>query len=230
MAFQEWPTPAPLAGVKSRKRAIFEVLDGAQLDVNGEVLEVSDIVRLTLGSRVCAHCQAGHALTGLLLGHGELARGRAFRNEGLAVVHLGPHLLRGCGGGAARAAGAVGRYGAAVAAALEGRPHVVVLDEARESGDKAWAHAFRQLLCGEALRSFRGAVVVRAEVETPAVQRACAEHWAVVGERLWQLEMAAVDLEVMSNDPEMEGGLDAVEEAVPEVLDCALQLIEVGGA
>mmetsp|Transcript_54335 Transcript_54335/g.174219 ORF Transcript_54335/g.174219 Transcript_54335/m.174219 type:complete len:229 (-) Transcript_54335:245-931(-) len=222
-----WPTPAPLEGVKSRKRAIFRVTEGAEIPVNGEALTVSGVVQLTLGSRVAAVCEAGHALTEVLLGQLEL-QGPVFRNEGLSVALLGPHL------GGPAGAGRAARLAAAVATVLEARPQVVVLDEAREADCKAWARAFRLLLRSEALRSFRGAVVVRAGEPTPAVRRACGEHWAVVGERLWQLEMADEPPDALASDPEVfEEALeveDAMSAGVPQFPVCALPVVEVGGA
>mmetsp|Transcript_36999 Transcript_36999/g.73221 ORF Transcript_36999/g.73221 Transcript_36999/m.73221 type:complete len:198 (+) Transcript_36999:102-695(+) len=184
MVLEQWPMPRPLAGVKSRKRAVFEVPAGAALPISGNASVVSAIMKLTLNSRVAAAGDAGHALTELLLGRLELAQGEVFRNEGLVVAHLGPHLSGGCTLVPPRVA-----WEAAVDAALARQPQVVVLDEARGSGNEAWAHTFNQLLCSEALRTFRGAVVVRTEVQTPAVQRACAEYWALEGQRLRQLDL-----------------------------------------
>jgi len=197
---EEWPAPAPLEGVKSRKRAIFEVRPGAEVPIGDGILLVAGTIALTLESRVAATSEAGAALVALLLGNGELTAGSVWRHEGIVVSRIGPDLAAATGGTA----------GAALSAALERRPQVVILEEAHREGD--WVRTFHDILGSDALRTFRGAVVVWAAEETRAVRRACSERWAVVGEQLWQLEVELLGADVLV-DPEetAETGADARE-------------------
>lgn len=154
-----WQPPLELAGVKSRKRSIFEVAFGS-LEVEEEVSGINRLcgLKLTLESRVCALGAPGRRAVELLLGQRKLKSGKVKRHENLHVVHLGPHLA---------AADSVEEHLASCAAALATRPQVVVL-ESRSScaAEDAWAAAFDELL-GEALQSFRGALVVAVDDECP---------------------------------------------------------------
>lgn len=134
-----WPRPAPLEGVKSRARAVFELRD-AVVRVGGEDCRCGEL-DLTLQSRVVAVGDAGHALASLLLGNAEPKSGLARRHEQLKVCRLGPHLEPG-----------------ALDDALRGQPHVVILEEG-PVGDP-WRGTFAALVAGQAVRHFEGAVVV----------------------------------------------------------------------
>uniref|UniRef100_A0A7S4R4J4 N-acetyltransferase domain-containing protein n=1 Tax=Alexandrium monilatum TaxID=311494 RepID=A0A7S4R4J4_9DINO len=221
---EAWPPPAPLEGVKSRRRALFALAEGSELAVEGgETLVASMSIALKLESRIAAVTVPGRALVGLLLGERQLTAGQSQRHQDLAVTHLGPHL-------AAEASAAVprpccGDHLAAVAAALQGRPQVVVLDEGRAAGDEAWAVVFRQLLESEALKAYRGAVVVQAAEEIALVKRACAERWVAVGQQLWQVEDSStpgIEEEEEEQEEEMSSAGDTSEEIVEDALSATL--------
>eukprot|EP00747_Dinoflagellata_sp_TGD_P168509 gnl/TRDRNA2_/TRDRNA2_195033_c0_seq1.p1 gnl/TRDRNA2_/TRDRNA2_195033_c0~~gnl/TRDRNA2_/TRDRNA2_195033_c0_seq1.p1 ORF type:complete len:336 (+),score=86.85 gnl/TRDRNA2_/TRDRNA2_195033_c0_seq1:138-1145(+) len=160
-----WPMPAPLEGVKSRKRAIFELLPVETEAKEGEAIPG---VTLTLGSRLMAVGEAAYTLKMLLLGAKDAADGLVKRHTGLNVLELRPSTD--------------GAHEAAVAEAFHReRPHVVLIEEARKEGDAAWAQTFDELLKGEALAAFRGAVVICAEQVTDAISSVCPECWQAPG-------------------------------------------------
>lgn len=181
MALQlSWPLPQPLEGVKSRKRHIFAVAS-AQLHVGkGQVVTASDL-SLTLESRIAAVGEAGSAVvTAWLLGaagaegEGQEPPSGMLRHGGLTVACFGP-----------------GRLGSSSAVAMatllaEQRPQVVVLDEAREAGDAAWKQTYAEVLHSEALRAYRGAVVVCTAEEPRHLAQVCSECWTVAGGVLCQ--------------------------------------------
>ncbi|CAK0845498.1 unnamed protein product [Prorocentrum cordatum] len=134
-----WPRPAPLEGVKSRARAVFELRD-AVVRVGEEDCCCGQL-DVTLQSRAVAVGDAGRALTSLLLGHAEPKSGLARRHEQLKVCRLGPDMEPG-----------------ALDDALRGQPHVVVLEEG--PSDDPWRGTFAALVAGQAVRHFEGAVVV----------------------------------------------------------------------
>lgn len=190
-----WPSPKPLEGVKSRKRHVFKV-ESAKLQVGkGQVVVASDL-SLTLASRVAALGEAGSAaVTDWLLGaavanaesEGQEPPSGMLRHEGLNVVCFGP-----------------GRPGSSCAVAMaallaDERPQVVVLDEAREAGDAAWKQTYEEVLQSEALRAYRGAVVVCAAEETRHLAQVCSECWTLAEG-------------VLSQEPCLEVILDALEE------------------
>lgn len=173
-----WQTPLELAGVKSRKRPIFEVALGS---LESDAVGINRIcgLKLTLGSRVCALGAAGRIAVDLLLDQRKLKSGKVQRHENLHVVHLGPHL--------ASDSSSVEEHLASCAVALATRPQVVVL-EARSPCAEAWNAAFDELL-GEALQSFRGALVVAGE-ECPSSLEGC-QCWSGTVGWLWQQQMTS---------------------------------------
>lgn len=102
-----------------------------------------------------------------------MSSGQVSRHSDLSVLCLGPKELSVQNGS--------NYHEAAVAAVIQCRPHILVLDEALELGDAAWKQAFDQFIGSEELRSFRGAVVVCAATETSCLRRLCLEHWVITG-------------------------------------------------
>lgn len=182
--------PLPLEGVKSRKRAIFGVEDAA-VGVGGDVCRISS-VKVALESRIIAAGEAGRVATDVLLGKRDLASGKAVRQAGLTVLHLGPHL-------AGAASATVEQHRAAVVAAWEVRPHVVVLDEGIEAGDSEWAKIFQQLLECEDIRGFRGAVIFCVSDEQPAARCFCSERWARDGDWIFQEKITGNMFEILED-------------------------------
>lgn len=109
--------------------------------------------------------------------------GELSRQYGLLVCHLGPHLLENV------EQHSVELYLQLAAAALENRPHVLILDEAAGAGNEDWSQAFHQLLHHQAMHEFRGAVVICAAEETQDMRRICKHRWTGAGEWFWQESM-----------------------------------------
>lgn len=174
-----WQSPLELAGVKSRKRPVFEVALG-NLESNAAGVNRICGLKLTLGSRVCALGAAGRIAVDLLLDQRKLKSGKVQRHENLHVVHLGPHL--------ASDPSSVEEHLASCAVALATRPQVVVLDARSPCAAEAWNAAFEELL-GEALQNFRGALVVAGE-ECPSLLESC-ECWSGTAGWLWQRQMTS---------------------------------------
>lgn len=174
-----WQSPLELAGVKSRKRLVFEVALG---NLESDAAGINRIcgLKLTLGSRVCALGAAGRIAVDLLLDQRKLKSGKVQRHENLHVVHLGPHL--------ASDLSSVEEHLASCAVALATRPQVVVLEARSPCAAEAWNAAFDELL-GEALQSFRGALVVAGE-ECPSPLEGC-QCWAGTVGWLWQQQMTS---------------------------------------
>mmetsp|Transcript_20074 Transcript_20074/g.40739 ORF Transcript_20074/g.40739 Transcript_20074/m.40739 type:complete len:393 (-) Transcript_20074:362-1540(-) len=206
-----WPLPAPLEGVKSRKRVVFEVAQ-AELAVGDGVSRISRLT-LNLFSRIAAIGEAGFAAVELLLGTRDPPPGGVRRTGGLRAVHLGPGLA---GPGASEA-----EHAAAILAALQSRPQVVVLDEASAAGDAVWARVFGAVVGQKLLASFRGAVVLCAAEEAAAVAGFCHERWVAAAGWLWQEEISGDTFElsedVLAGALGAAGGhLEAVEELSEE--------------
>lgn len=175
-----WQEPLPLQGVKSRRRAIFEVPKAYFKSNCEKSINTFSYLKLSLESRVAAIGSVGRAAPELLLGSRKLVTGNIFRHDGLSVLHLGPHLISGA------MTQSVGSYLAAASCALAQRPHVVVLDEAAEALNEAWSQAFSFLLGSEAMLTFRGALVICVAEETPAIKQICGQRWTGAAEWLWQ--------------------------------------------
>lgn len=196
---KSWPAPAPLEGLKSRKKPIFKVVSATLGDGGARVAGIS----LTLDSRVAAVGDPSRAAIELLLGDAAVVDGKAQPHEGLSVARLGPHLA---GPGASAEAHCV-----AVAAALaELRPQVVVLEEAAEAKCEGWAQTFSELLRSEAARTFRGALVARVARESPPLRKLCAERWVGEAGRVWQEELPSTGPEIIEDA--LGGGLRPSEE------------------
>eukprot|EP00747_Dinoflagellata_sp_TGD_P166734 gnl/TRDRNA2_/TRDRNA2_189988_c0_seq1.p1 gnl/TRDRNA2_/TRDRNA2_189988_c0~~gnl/TRDRNA2_/TRDRNA2_189988_c0_seq1.p1 ORF type:complete len:389 (+),score=49.92 gnl/TRDRNA2_/TRDRNA2_189988_c0_seq1:172-1338(+) len=172
MALSEWPVPQPLVGVKSRKRAIFEIKTGeVTVGTGGDKVSQITGVQLALESRIAAVGEEGLAVAQLVLGARELVKGEATQHDNLTMAHLGPHLAGGQGASAEE-------YAAAVAAAMQTKPQVVVLSQALSEGDEAWSRTFTDCVCDDGpVRAFAGAVVICVDQMTFAVSEACSKQW-----------------------------------------------------
>lgn len=189
-----WPAPAALAGVKSRKRPIFQV-EAGEVALGGCKACSTSGLALTLESRVVALGEGGQGAVALLLGGEE---GAVSRHAQLHVAHLGPHL--------AGATASIQEHVTAVAAALRNKPQVVVVEEGVQAGAEAWLQTFRGLLRGEGLHSFKGAVVVCAAEETLAVRRVCCERWSLISGELRQADVGKSSLDVIEDALAAESG------------------------
>lgn len=179
-----WPRPLPLEGVKSRKRPIFEVPKASFKSNDTHSMNTFTDLELTLESRVAvAGDRLCRSTIDLLLGTRKLVTGELSRQYGLLVCHLGPHLMKNL------EQDSVELYLQVAAAALEQRPHVLILDEAQLTGSEVWSQAFHQLLHHQSLHEFRGAVVICAAEETQGIRRICQQRWTGAGEWLWQESM-----------------------------------------
>jgi hypothetical protein len=143
-----------------------------------------------------------------LLAEAEAASG-VRRHADLSVAYFGPDCL---------AAAEAGDSAVAVLAAAlaEQRPHVVVLDEAWEkSSSSSWGHGFSEVLSSDALRSFRGAVVVCAPEESQDFMQPCSECWtATAKDGLHQAPCLRIIEDALANS----AGSDAAEAAEADAL------------
>lgn len=190
-----WPKPAPLIGVKSRKKVLFSASKSRFEPSRDQTVNAFSGLTLTLESRIAAIGETGCASIGLLLNTRKLVTGIVTRHDGLTVGHLGPHLLE-------TPAQSIEEYLVAMNIVLEQRPQVVILDEAATVGNKAWSETFMSILGSEALHAFRGAVVICVAKETTMVTQICTQRWTGNGERLWQ------------EDIKDDGSLDCLEDQI----------------
>uniref|UniRef100_A0A7S1RQH9 N-acetyltransferase domain-containing protein n=1 Tax=Alexandrium catenella TaxID=2925 RepID=A0A7S1RQH9_ALECA len=204
-----WPLPAPLEGVKSRKRVIFEVAQ-AELAVGDGVSRISRLT-LNLFSRIAAIGEAGFAVVELLLGRASLPPTKVKSTQGLGAVHLGPFLA---GVGATEE-----EHATAIVEALQSRAQIIVLDEAAVAGDAAWARVFDAIVGGKMLASFRGAVVICASDETLAVKAFCHERWIAAAGWLWQEEISTDAFEISEDVLGSSAGADASREDLLKAVD-----------
>lgn len=159
MSTAQWPTPRALEGVKSRKRAIFELEDEV-VEVRSGQCKVSGI-SLTLESRVVAVGQAGLAAANVLLGLQKPSSGSSRKHDQLEVVHLGPHLAD-CDD---------------IAGLLEAKPQVVVLSDDVADSQSNWAVRFRDIVRSTQVAMFQGALVICVEHEARLPHELCATRW-----------------------------------------------------
>jgi len=169
-----WPEPEPLEGVKSKNMAIFDVSE-AEIELATEQCKV-DGIKLSLSSRILAIGEGGRAIVRILKEEANVLSGQIWRRAKLNVLHLAPqnfssHLIG-------------EKFITAINAAMEVRPHVVVVDECLESQNAGWAEAFSRVLSSDAFLNFGGAVVVLCSDETLSVSRLCPETWMVLGSSL----------------------------------------------
>lgn len=165
----KWATPAPLAGVKSRKKNVFE-FKPVQTGSRDEKSPESHLA-LTLESRISVVGPEARLAVAILLGEAiqQGIEGVEERHPSLNILHLCPAQLT------------AGDYVEAIPSAIAAlRPHVIVLDEARDAKCGAWASAFGDVLICDALRSFKGAVVVCVERGSRALTRICSERWVMI--------------------------------------------------
>ncbi|CAK8998492.1 Hypothetical protein SCF082_LOCUS5667 [Durusdinium trenchii] len=169
-----WQAPRELSGVKSRKRAVFEIpLGSMDAASNAGIHRVSGL-KVSLESRISALGSGGRVAVELLLGRP--LKGQVHRHEELQVAHLSSNL--------AGDEATVGEHLEAVKSILETRPQVVVLDS---QGNASWTAAFQMLLqAKEALRGFRGAIVLVVDEESEAIKEMCSQRWRQGGSWLWQ--------------------------------------------
>lgn len=157
-----WPQPAPLEGVKSKKRAIFELHEGA-VCIGNEKCSIAK-VEVSLCSRVAAVGKEGRAVADVLLGSQELVVPETQRrHENLVVAHLGSHILD----------------AGALADTFERRPQVVVISQPN-SADEPWSVLFAELLKAECLRKFQGAIIFCVDHEIMIPTDLCQISWVAV--------------------------------------------------
>lgn len=165
-----WLAPAPLEGVKSRKKPLFKI-DQATVTLDDSGIEVSGLA-LTLDSRIAAIGDAGRSLVDMLLSG--CVPAKAYVHESLNCFHVGPHL--------AGATASYEQHKKAVSDGLRKKPHVVILDEAlsarsKTHGTREWLRFFSEILRSESFAAFKGAIVVCSCEETFAVRKLCSERW-----------------------------------------------------
>eukprot|EP00928_Gymnodinium_smaydae_P084040 TRINITY_DN6727_c0_g1_i2.p1 TRINITY_DN6727_c0_g1~~TRINITY_DN6727_c0_g1_i2.p1 ORF type:complete len:568 (+),score=105.36 TRINITY_DN6727_c0_g1_i2:208-1911(+) len=194
-----WPLPRRIAGLKSRRRAVFRISEEAEVAVNPDAgakpLRAACDLQLTLESRVAVVGGEGlcRAIAALLEGacgeekENEQQDGRRdglLRQAGLHAVVLGPRA----GSGGADVA-------AEVAEALRSRPQVVVLDEAYELGNGAWTRTFNDIVNSQAFMSFQGAIVVFVRRQTKLLATLCPETWVQIGNRVQAVPSCELSIE-----------------------------------
>lgn len=187
----DWPTPLPLEGVKSRKRAIFEV-SSVDVAVEKNTVRATNLC-LSLESRVVAVGSAGEIAVSLLLETLNASAGQQSRHPSLKVLQLSPSDM------SVQVAAGIDYPEAVSMAIRQHRPHILILSEASESGDSAWREAFLELLCSTQLRSFRGAVLVCSALESDIVHQLCSERWVVANGRMCQQPCLEVILDSLSS-------------------------------
>jgi GNAT superfamily N-acetyltransferase len=161
----DWLTPTPLEGVKSRKRVVLQVESTETLTSSG-AFKVGDLA-LSLSSRILAVGDAGQVAANLLM-HSEGFPVK--RHQDLKVLYLEPSTFMDVDASLG--------YALAIASALkEQKPHIVLLSESEPSKDPAWQIVFDELVKGEDMWKFRGAVVICATKESSTLQKKCSERW-----------------------------------------------------
>lgn len=193
-----WPDPLPLAGLKSKKRAIFELHDAKLHDEGCTVAKIS----LTLSSRVIAVGKAGQAAADVLLGSQELLLADAqYRIDKLVVVHLGSDIVD----------------EDALAAALEVLPHIVVLSQPL-STHEPWARLFTELVAGDTLLKFKGGILFCVDHEEAIPSYLCQTAWVARGGRI-RVEEVCVGLRVIDDVCKHFKTLSHVEPLIAQITD-----------
>eukprot|EP00928_Gymnodinium_smaydae_P011210 TRINITY_DN14163_c0_g2_i1.p1 TRINITY_DN14163_c0_g2~~TRINITY_DN14163_c0_g2_i1.p1 ORF type:complete len:371 (-),score=64.46 TRINITY_DN14163_c0_g2_i1:326-1438(-) len=185
-----WAKPAPLEGVKSRKRELFG-LEACAIVIDDFEHSTSSL-KVTLESRIVAVGIEGRSLVEVLLEKRSLARGRVSRHEQLRVAHIGSHL-------AGASAASVEDHVASIEAVLREQPQVLVIDDVCACGDEAWAVVFAALMEGEAVRTFQGAVVVCVDDERKTSAFSRIERWTGAAGWLWQEKVEGDSLEILED-------------------------------
>ncbi|CAK8998542.1 Protein TAPT1-like [Durusdinium trenchii] len=177
-----WQAPRELSGVKSRKRAVFEIpLGSMDAASNAGIHRVSGL-KVSLESRISALGSGGRVAVELLLGRP--LKGQVHRHEELQVAHLSSNL--------AGDEATVGEHLEAVKSILETR-----LDMLAAAGggfgltgkcflDRCIPDAAAGIQAKEALRGFRGAIVLVVDEESEAIKEMCSQRWRQGGSWLWQ--------------------------------------------
>jgi GNAT superfamily N-acetyltransferase len=148
-------------------------------------------VAVTMESRIAAVGDGAQAAVALLLGDAQEDSGTVTRHASLLVANLGPHL----GGSSASSS----EHAAAVAAALEKKPQVVILREALSGGD-GWARTFQDIIRGQALAGFKGAVIVACDRDvTFAIRRVCSEQWYTSKTEVMQQDMPGRQFQIIED-------------------------------
>lgn len=199
-----FPDPLPLEGVKSRKREIYGLENGT-VHVGNESCFIQK-VSLSLSSRVVAIGKEGKALADVLCGSQEiLSDGIPYRCDNLAVLHLGSHIVD----------------QDTLTCALESKPQVVILSEPL-SLDEPWAEIFSQLVTSDALRNFRGALVICVDNEEALPSGLCQTRWVALGGRLRAEEVCAglIVIDDICNKARTDTSLEAI---LPQITDLVHQ-------
>eukprot|EP00929_Paragymnodinium_shiwhaense_P062059 TRINITY_DN30991_c0_g1_i1.p1 TRINITY_DN30991_c0_g1~~TRINITY_DN30991_c0_g1_i1.p1 ORF type:complete len:395 (+),score=117.33 TRINITY_DN30991_c0_g1_i1:89-1273(+) len=189
-----WKQPGEVEGLKSRKKAIFEV-NTSNLLV-GDMISRVVSARLTLESRVVAVGDAGMAVVEVALGQREVEKGgQVSLHSDLNIVVLGP-----TSGGLTEDA-TVEELCSAINLQLEAKPQVVILQAPPCGGGrgKAWASIFHVLLGCQEMLSYRGAVVVCAAEETAAMKSVCSERWTGRSGWIWKEAVGVDKLELLDD-------------------------------
>lgn len=185
-----WPAPSALSGVKSKKKPVFKVASGTVVSPCC-TLDITD-VSLCLESRLLAVGDAGRLLVEVLLQEQELSSGKAIRHEQLVALRLGPEL-------AGLDAGPSEHKRAVLKALQASKPHVIVLDEAAGLGVRGWSCAFRELARSDAVRSYKGAVIVCSAKESFALRGVCDERWSAARGQMRQSPCGGDGLEIIED-------------------------------
>lgn len=199
-----WPAPLPIAGLKSKKRTVFGV-QKAVLTVNDKTCEVANVT-VNLQSRIFAVGEQGRAVAALLLGKEDPVSGEVSRPYDLSIAHLTPQ----------ENANTAEDHAAFIAVELAKRPQVVVIDEGISLGGETWAAAFSQILKGNEICSFQGAVIICCSSEDHIAQLSCNTRWVATGsllrpERVCQGAKFFDDVYAVGSDASMKPLLDEVE-------------------
>lgn len=192
----DWPTPAPLEGVKSRNRIIVEVVSGKIQVANTEI--PNSRLAVNLNSRISVIGAACRVADALLSPDCNSTPEQVSRHSDLTVLRIGPQDLP------AQDGDNLNHYLAIRAKICEHRPHVLVLHEASELGNIRWNETFSQLIGSNVLRTFCGAVVICAAKQTRLISKMCQEEWALVGGCLRQQACLQVVYNVLDNDIDAE--------------------------
>jgi len=199
-----WPIPGKLEGVKTRSKVIVKARKG-EIEVAGDRVYGFSNIAMSGESRILAVGAAGHAVAQMVLKKQSPKSGEIAHVVGLVMVHLGPHLA---GVGAS-----CDEHEAAVNDALRVKPHIVVLDEALAEGSQTWIQTFDKVLHNEAIRGFKGGVVVCVATEPVGPPcHGCNEKWADAQEpdsRILQTDVSSKLRLIQNAQDESTAGLES---------------------
>lgn len=199
-----WHDPLPLAGVKSRNRAIFELQEAIVSADEKDCLATK--VSLALSSHVVAIGSAGKAVADIVLGAQEI-KGCSTQNrhDELVVLHLDSDIID----------------EDSLVAALESRPHVVVLTEPL-CAEEPWARLFADVVRSDSLRSFKGALIICVGNEESIPSDLCRSRWIASNGRL-KIEKVIAGLVVIDDICAKAKTDESLGVVLPEITDLAHQ-------